>query len=106
MKDAAAVLAALGGAENITELEPCITRMRVRVLDADAVDDAQLAALGAKGVVRTGQTVQIVVGPIADQLTAQVAALAGSLPSDPHAPVGDAARIFNLDADEGWRVGY
>lgn len=60
------VLAALGGADNIIEIEPCITRLRTVVKNPEAVDDAKLKAAGAHGVMRMGDIIQVVVGPQAD----------------------------------------
>ncbi len=68
-------LADLGGAENIVEIEPCITRLRVEVVDPNLVDDAALKSHGAFGVVRSGRVVQVVVGPEADDLAAAIDAL-------------------------------
>ncbi len=68
-------LADLGGAENIVEIEPCITRLRVEVVDTNLVDDAALKSHGAFGVVRSGRVVQVVVGPEADDLAAAIDAL-------------------------------
>lgn len=62
------ILAGLGGAENIVEIEPCITRLRTEVEDGSKVDQAALKAAGAQGVVLSGNTVQVVVGPQADTL--------------------------------------
>lgn len=67
----------LGGASNIREIEPCITRLRVEVADPRLVDDAALKAHGAFGVVRSGNVVQVVVGPEADDLAAAIEALRG-----------------------------
>ena len=75
MSKAAQILAALGGAENVEELEPCITRLRVRVTDADRLDDDALRATGAFGVDRSGRIIQVVVGPEADALAADIDAL-------------------------------
>ncbi|PFG19947.1 glucose PTS transporter subunit EIIB [Serinibacter salmoneus] len=63
-------LADLGGSENVIEVEPCITRLRVEVVDPELVNDAALKSHGAFGVVRTGRVVQVVVGPEADSLAA------------------------------------
>lgn len=63
-------LADLGGSENVIEVEPCITRLRVEVVDPELVNDAALKSHGAFGVVRTGRVVQVVVGPEADNLAA------------------------------------
>ena len=43
---AAAILAALGGVDNIDEIEPCTTRLRSLVRDASRVDAAGLRAAG------------------------------------------------------------
>ncbi|GAA1400594.1 PTS glucose/sucrose transporter subunit IIB [Pseudonocardia kongjuensis] len=68
MSRAADIVAGLGGAANITDLEPCITRLRTEVGDPALVDDAALRAAGAHGVVRSGTVVQVVVGPDAENL--------------------------------------
>ena len=47
---AADIIAALGGADNIDEVEGCITRLRVEVEDGDLVDKAALQAAGAQAV--------------------------------------------------------
>lgn len=75
MSKAEEILAALGGAANVTDVEPCITRLRVEVTDPRLVDDAGLKKAGAFGVVRSGRVVQVVVGPEADDLAAEVDAL-------------------------------
>lgn len=62
------ILAGLGGADNIVEIEPCITRLRTEVEDGSLVNEAALKAAGAHGVVISGNVVQVVVGPEADTL--------------------------------------
>lgn len=62
------LLADLGGVDNVVEIEPCITRLRVEVRDPSGVDDAALKQHGAFGVVLSGRVVQVVVGPEADRL--------------------------------------
>lgn len=66
------ILAALGGAGNVLDVEPCITRLRVEVSDTALVDDGGLRASGAFGVVRSGRVVQVIVGPEADGLAAEI----------------------------------
>jgi N-acetylglucosamine PTS system EIIB component len=68
MSKADDILAGLGGAANIIEVEGCITRLRTEVKDPSLVDDAALKRCGAHGVVRAGTVVQVVVGPEADGL--------------------------------------
>ncbi|MEP7766209.1 PTS glucose/sucrose transporter subunit IIB [Sanguibacter sp. 25GB23B1] len=72
MNKAEQILAALGGDENIIDLEPCITRLRVEVKDGSLVDEAALKATGAYGVMRAGTVVQVVVGPEADTLASDI----------------------------------
>ena len=72
MSQAAQILAALGGSDNVVEIEPCITRLRCEVSDAAAVDEAGLRAAGAVGVVRSGSVVQVVLGPQADVIAEEI----------------------------------
>lgn len=69
---AARILAAIGGAENVIEIEPCITRLRCELTDGSAVDERALKALGAHGVIRSGGVVQIIVGPEADTIASDI----------------------------------
>ncbi|HEX9707295.1 MAG TPA: N-acetylglucosamine-specific PTS transporter subunit IIBC [Steroidobacteraceae bacterium] len=71
--DGSAFVAALGGAANIRALDACTTRLRVSVARQDAVDEAALKKLGARGLVRpSAEALQVVVGPIADQLAGEI----------------------------------
>ena len=63
MSKAEQILAGLGGADNIVEIEACITRLRTEVRDGSLVDQAALKAAGAHGVMASGTIVQVVVGP-------------------------------------------
>ncbi|GAL17758.1 PTS system N-acetylglucosamine-specific IIA / IIB / IIC component [Vibrio maritimus] len=54
---------ALGGAENITEVDNCITRLRLSVKDSSAADVERLKQLGAAGVVPVGKHgLQVIIG--------------------------------------------
>ncbi|GKX65417.1 PTS transporter subunit EIIC [Inconstantimicrobium mannanitabidum] len=67
VEKAPAVLAALGGADNITNLDACITRLRVEVRDKSKVDKAKLKELGAAGVMEVGAGgIQAIFGAKAD----------------------------------------
>ncbi len=72
MSKAEQILAGLGGAENVVEIEPCITRLRTEVNDPAKVDKAALEKAGAYGVVVSGSAVQVVVGPEADTLAEDI----------------------------------
>ncbi|MDR1427535.1 MAG: glucose PTS transporter subunit EIIB [Bifidobacteriaceae bacterium] len=74
MSKAREVVDFLGGDGNIVDLEPCITRLRVQVNDPTQVDELGLKAAGAHGVVVSGRVVQVVVGPEAEKLAADIAA--------------------------------
>jgi len=69
---AEAIIAGLGGAGNIVEIEPCITRLRTEVRDASLVDQKALKAAGAHGVLQSGTIIQVVVGPEADTLASDI----------------------------------
>ena len=69
----AAFARALGGAGNLTEVGACTTRLRLNVRDQQAVDDAALKALGARGLIRPSPTaLQVVLGPIADVVAVEI----------------------------------
>ncbi len=68
MSKAERIVAGLGGADNIVEIEGCITRLRTEVRDGARVNEAALKACGAHGVLISGTVVQVVVGPEADGL--------------------------------------
>lgn len=54
---------ALGGAENITELDNCTTRLRLEVVDTATIDTTALTQAGASGVLKPGgRAVQVVYG--------------------------------------------
>ncbi|GLZ76891.1 PTS sugar transporter [Actinorhabdospora filicis] len=72
MDKAEAIVAALGGAENIIEVEPCATRLRTEVKDATVVDEPALKAAGAYGVLKMGTNVQVVVGTDADTIASDI----------------------------------
>ncbi len=62
-------IAALGGIRNIDVIDACTTRLRLTLKDSGIVDEAALKRLGARGTIRpSSNTLQVVVGPIADQL--------------------------------------
>ncbi|WP_129360404.1 MULTISPECIES: glucose PTS transporter subunit EIIB [Micrococcaceae] len=72
MFDPEKLLEALGGADNIEDIEGCITRLRTEVEDSSVVNQAALKAMGAHGVVVSGGMVQVVVGPEAENLAEDI----------------------------------
>ncbi|MEK5235828.1 glucose-specific PTS transporter subunit IIBC [Paenibacillus sp. FSL L8-0470] len=66
------ILSALGGKENITHLDACITRLRVEVKDKAGVDKNRLKKLGASGVLEVGNNVQAIFGTRSDTIKSQI----------------------------------
>ena len=66
-------LDALGGPENIIEIEGCITRLRGTVVDPGKIDVAKLKELQIRGEpIIKGKVVQIVVGTYAEMIATQM----------------------------------
>jgi PTS system N-acetylglucosamine-specific IIC component len=80
-------IAAVGGSDNLTGIDACITRLRLSVKDSSVVNDAMAKRLGASGIIRLNKTsVQIIVGFVAEKI-------ANSMKTVGHvdaAPVGNA----------------
>jgi PTS system N-acetylglucosamine-specific IIC component len=62
------VISAFGGRDNLVNVDACITRLRMEVVDKGKVDQARLKSLGAAGVVEVGNSVQAVFGTQAEAL--------------------------------------
>jgi len=60
------LVAAFGGKANITNLDACITRLRVGVVDMSLVDQPAFKAMGAAGVMVVGKGLQVVFGPASE----------------------------------------
>lgn len=77
-----AVLAALGGNINIRSVDACTTRLRLVVGDFATIDENALRALGARGVLKLDNgALQVVFGPIADQVAGEVRAAMATGPA-------------------------
>jgi PTS system N-acetylglucosamine-specific IIC component len=74
---AAIILEGLGGKKNITNIDNCITRLRVEIKDYTAVDEKKIKSAGIAGVIRPSKTsVQVIVGTqvqfVADEIKKMV----------------------------------
>lgn len=67
-----ALIEAFGGVSNITNLDACITRLRVTVGDANLVDKKTLMSLGAAGVLVAGNGIQAIFGTRSDNLKSEM----------------------------------
>ncbi len=73
---AAGFLQALGGAANIESINNCATRLRIALVDmAQTQSDDVFKALGAHGVVRRGNGIQVIVGLHVPQVRDQLESL-------------------------------
>ena len=64
---------ALGGAENLVNVDACTTRLRLVVRDAALVNKPILKALGAKGFVNPApDSVQVILGPQAEIVASSI----------------------------------
>ena len=58
------ILEGLGGKENVTSVDNCITRLRLEIKDYTKVSEKKIKSAGVAGVIRPGKTsVQVIVGP-------------------------------------------
>lgn len=58
----ALIVEALGGPENLVEVDNCATRLRLRVKDSSVVDQTALKQTGAAGIMARGENVQVIYG--------------------------------------------
>jgi len=69
------LIAALGGRANLRTIDACTTRLRLDLADLSKVDEARLKQLGARGIISPGgHALQVVLGPIADQVAGEMRA--------------------------------
>jgi PTS system N-acetylglucosamine-specific IIC component len=62
-------IGAIGGSENLTAIDACITRLRLNVKDSAQINEGVAKRLGASGVIRLNkQSVQIIVGTQAESI--------------------------------------
>jgi len=98
---ARAYITALGGAGNLESVGACTTRLRLIVRTQDTVDIGTLKRLGARGVVRPSATaLQVVVGPVADQLAGEIREILKVLPRESLQVQSDAASARRARPEE------
>lgn len=120
---ALAFIRALGGSGNLRSVDACTTRLRLILEDTHSVDEPALKSLGAIGLVRLGvDGLQVVLGPVADQVAGAIRAQWQSpavvapvpaptavsarviLPPDWLDALGGAANVLTVEAIEGRRM--
>lgn len=78
------IIAAVGGMDNIDSVMNCMTRVRIKVLDENKVDDQELRHIdGVMGVIHD-ERIQVVVGPgTVNKVANHMAELSGVKLGDP-----------------------
>ena len=108
------VVALLGGVSNIVGATNCATRLRVEVADPSVVaDNAAFVAVGAKGLIITGKTAQVIIGISVSRVKEhfdQIMGLEpGFVPTTSASPAASAAhkrgdiRFFDIDGTLAWQ---
>lgn len=72
------IVAALGGTDNLVNVDNCATRLRVTVKDGNLVDKETLTATGAAGTVVNGASVQVICGTTVGNIKTNVMDLINS----------------------------
>ncbi|HYF89173.1 PTS glucose transporter subunit IIBC [Azospirillum sp.] len=109
---------AFGGRGNISNLDACITRLRVVVQDPARVDEGKLRGMGASGILRVRDSVQAVFGTLSENLKTEMqeylrsagpeadgpAAIAAPVSAKPTAASSSAAPAAPLPTDRAARL--
>lgn len=70
---AVAYIDALGGVENIENVDSCITRLRISLNDSTGVSEEELKKLGASGVIKPSKkNIQVIIGTKAEFLADKI----------------------------------
>ncbi len=73
------ILEALGGAQNLLQIEACITRLRLKVQNKDLIQEPRLKSLGAAGIMKTSDgSVQVIFGTESDFIKEELKKLVAS----------------------------
>ena len=108
------VVALLGGVSNIVGATNCATRLRVEVADPSVVaDNAAFVAAGAKGLIVTGKTAQVIIGVsvprIKEHFDRIMGLEPGFAPTTPPSPAAGIAKkngdicFFDIDGTLAWQ---
>lgn len=67
------ILSALGGKENIKNLDSCITRLRITLVDMSKLNERVLKTEGAVGIMKLGGgNIQVVLGTEAEIIEQEI----------------------------------
>ena len=108
------VVALLGGVSNIVGATNCATRLRVEVADPSVVaDNAAFVAAGARGLIVTGKTAQVIIGVSVPRIKEHFDRIMGFepgfVPTIPPSPTAGIAKkngdicFFDIDGTLAWQ---
>lgn len=108
------VVVLLGGVSNIVGATNCATRLRVEVADPSVVaDNAAFVAAGARGLIVTGKTAQVIIGVsvprIKEHFDRIMGLEPGFVPTTPPSPTAGIAKkngdicFFDIDGTLAWQ---
>lgn len=69
------IIMAYGGLENMRNIEACMSRLRIDVIDKTIINKIKLKQLGAAGIVEVGNNIQSVFGMQSDRLKEEIRAV-------------------------------
>lgn len=93
----ALIVEGLGGADNLSDVDCCATRLRCTVKDVALVKQDVLKASGASGVICKGDGVQVVYGPKVAVIKAKLEDYLENAPKTPAAPAAPAPAAATKD---------
>jgi len=67
-QEALDIVGALGGEQNVLEIEQNAIRVRVLLKDKERVNERDLRAAGVSGIIKTAHGLQLIIGDRADQV--------------------------------------
>ena len=91
------LVAAFGGAQNIRNLDACITRLRVDLHDVNAASSDELKRLGATGVMKVGNGLQAIFGTRSENLKTDMEVYLQSLGVAPVMPSGNGGSFASTE---------
>ncbi len=78
----ALIVRGLGGKENISDVDCCATRLRITVRNSNKVADNLLKESGAAGIIRKGNGVQVIYGPVVTVIKSELEDYLASAPAE------------------------
>lgn len=77
------IVRGLGGRDNFKDVDSCVTRLRATIIDNGRLDEGLLKQSGAAGIIRRGESVQIIYGPKASNIKSRLEEYLENTDADP-----------------------